>query len=152
MGKAIAATAGARATAGNTLRTSNLVRSAHAAYETFCKLESEYPLTVLATPPLQKSMTWICHLLMAQWPPNVTETRDWPKRPKTVCAAFQHTQQKVIRRKYSGTLFQYALDFNRGGQDHTLRQSHNYACLCRIEVTGGPGNFIHPRSTTLVAH
>ena len=32
---------------------SNLVRSAHAAYETFCKLESEYPLTVLATPPLQ---------------------------------------------------------------------------------------------------
>ena len=46
MGKAIAATA----------RSSNLVRSARAAYVTFCKLESEYPLTVLATPPLQKSM------------------------------------------------------------------------------------------------
>ena len=56
MGKAIAATAGARATAGNTLRTSNLVRSARAAYETFCKLESEYPLTVLATPPLVARM------------------------------------------------------------------------------------------------
>ena len=56
MGKAIAATSGARATAGNTLRTSNLVRSAHAAYETLCKLESEYPLTVLVTPPLLKSM------------------------------------------------------------------------------------------------
>ena len=35
---------------------SNLVRSARAADVTFCKLESEYPLTVLATPPLQKSM------------------------------------------------------------------------------------------------
>ena len=32
---------------------SNLVRSARAAYVTFYKLESEYPLTVLATPPLQ---------------------------------------------------------------------------------------------------
>ena len=30
---------------------SNLVRSARAAYVTFYKLESEYPLTVLATPP-----------------------------------------------------------------------------------------------------
>ena len=142
MGRAIAATARARATVGGTLRTSILVRSARAAYESFCKLESEYPLTVLATPPLQKSMetrldrasstlshdglpmrrhlpmtnqgmTWICHLPMARWPPHVTEKRDWPKRPKNVCAAFQHTQQKVIRRKYSGTLFQDALDFNR---------------------------------------
>ena len=56
MGTAIAATARARATVGGTLRTSNLVRSAHAAYETFCKLESEYPLAALATPPLHKSM------------------------------------------------------------------------------------------------
>ena len=35
---------------------SNLVRSAPAAYVTFCKLETEYPLTALATPPLHKSM------------------------------------------------------------------------------------------------
>ena len=35
MGKAIAATARARATVGGTLSTSNLVRSARAAYETF---------------------------------------------------------------------------------------------------------------------
>ena len=75
-------------------------------------------------PMTNQGMTWICHLPMARWPPHVTEKRDWPKRPKNVCAAFQHTQQKVIRRKYNGTLFQYALDFNRGGQDHTLRQSH----------------------------
>ena len=96
---------------------SNLVRFARAAYVTFCKLESEYPLTVLATPPLQKSMTWICHQPMARRPPHVTEKRDWPKRPKNVCAAFQHTQQKVIRRKYSGTLFQDALD--GGGRVHS---------------------------------
>ena len=30
----------------HTNKTSNLVRSARAGYETFCKLESEYPLTV----------------------------------------------------------------------------------------------------------
>ena len=35
---------------------SNLVRFARAAYVTFCKLETEYPLTALATPPLHKSM------------------------------------------------------------------------------------------------
>ena len=51
---------------------SNLVRSARAAYVTFCKLETEYPLTALATPPLHKSMNdsqpclhylATCHLL-----------------------------------------------------------------------------------------
>ena len=56
MGKAIAATARSRATTGGTLRTSNLVGSARAAYETFCKLGSEYLLAALATPPLHKSM------------------------------------------------------------------------------------------------
>ena len=34
---------------GGTLRTSNLVRSARAAYETFCKLESEYPQKPMET-------------------------------------------------------------------------------------------------------
>ena len=63
MGKAIAATARARATVGGTLRTSNLVRSAHAADETRCKLESEYPLTVLATPPLQNDSKPCLHYL-----------------------------------------------------------------------------------------
>ena len=76
-------------------------------------------------PMTNQGVTWICHLSMARWPPHATEKRNWPTRPKNVCAAFQHTK-KCVRRKYSGTLFQYALDFNRGGQDHTLRQSHYY--------------------------
>ena len=42
--------------------------------------------------------------------------QDWPSDRKNVCAALQHTQQTVIRRKYSGTLFQDALD--RGGRVH----------------------------------
>ena len=71
-------------------------------------------------PMTNQGVTWICHLPMARWPPHVTGKRDWPNRPKNVCAAFQHTEQKVIRRKYSGTLFQDALDFNSGGQAHTL--------------------------------
>ena len=42
---------------------SNLVRSARAAYVTFYKLESEYPLTVLATPPLQNDNKPCLHYL-----------------------------------------------------------------------------------------
>ena len=133
MGKAIAATAGARATAGNTLRTSNLVRSAHAAYETFCKLESEYPLTVLATPPLQNDSKPCLHYLAtcqllpqasASAPPSMLLRirkafllKTGRATEKRVCAALQHTQQTIIRRKYSGTLFQDALD--GGGRVHS---------------------------------
>ena len=40
------------------------------------------------------------------------------ERPKNVCAALQHTQQTIIRRKYSGTLFQDALD--GGGRVHNI--------------------------------
>ena len=134
MGKAIAAAARARATAGNTLRTSKMVRSAHAAYETFCKLGSEYPLAALATPPLHKSMNdsqpclhylATCHLLpqaSASAPPSMllrirkAFCSRLAERPKNVCAALQHTQQTNIRRKYSGTLFQDAL--GGGGRVH----------------------------------
>ena len=135
MGKAIAATA----------RSSYLVRSVRAAYETFCKLESESPLTVLAAPPLQKSMgdflqaridpddnklclhyLATCQLLpqaSASAPPSMllrirkAFCSRLAERPKNVCAALQHTQQTIIRRKYSGTLFQDALD--GGGRVHS---------------------------------
>ena len=132
MGKAIAATARARATVGGTLRTSNLVRSARAAYVTFCKLESEYPLTVLATPPLQNDSKPCLHYLAtcqllpqasASAPPSMllrirkAFCSRLAERPKNVCAALQHTQQTIIRRKYSGTLFQDALD--GGGRVHS---------------------------------
>ena len=122
MGKAIAATA----------RSSNLVRSARAAYVTFCKLESEYPLTVLATPPLQNDSKPCLHYLAtcqllpqasASAPPSMllrirkAFCSRLAERPKNVCAALQHTQQRIIRRKYSGTLFQDALD--GGGRVHS---------------------------------
>ena len=42
---------------------SNLVRSARAGYVTFYKLESEYPLTVLATPPPQNDSKPCLHYL-----------------------------------------------------------------------------------------
>ena len=107
---------------------SNMVRSARAAYVTFCKLETEYPLTALTTPPLHKSMNdskpclhylATCQLLpqaSASAPPSMllrirkAFCSRLAERPKNVCAALQHTQQTIIRRKYSGTLFQDALD------------------------------------------
>ena len=111
---------------------SNLVRSARAAYVTFYKLESEYPLTVLATPPLQNDSKPCLHYLAtcqllphasASAPPSMllrirkAFCSRLAERPKNVCAALQHTQQTIIRRKYSGTLFQDALD--GGGRVHS---------------------------------
>ena len=110
---------------------SNPVRSARAGYETFYKLESEYPLTVLATPPLQNDSKPCLHYLAtcqllpqasASAPPSMllrirkAFCSRLAERPKNVCAALQHTQQTIIRRKYSGTLFQDALD----GGGHAL--------------------------------
>ena len=149
MGKAIAATA----------RISNLVRSARAAYVTFCKLESEYPLTVLATPPLQNDSKPCLHYLAtcqllpqasASAPPSMllrirkAFCSRLAERPKNVCAALQHTQQTNIRRKYSGTLFQDALDgggrvHNRsaplkpGSQDLNIMNEFQSRISCRNE-------------------